>query len=58
MEELLAKKRSGSQSEKQKRAIVADEDGLIELKCHLTLERSEYLTRRAITPDFEEPAGT
>jgi hypothetical protein len=57
MEKSLANKRSGSQTEKQKRAILADEDGLIELKCRLALERSEYLTRKAITPDFKEPAG-
>ena len=57
MEESLANKRSGSQTEKRKRAILADEDGLIELQCRLALERSEYLTRKAITPDFEEPAG-
>jgi hypothetical protein len=43
--------------EKQKRAILADEDGLIELKCCLALERSEYLTSKEITPEFEEPAG-
>lgn len=57
-EELFAKKRSGSQTKKQKRAILAAEDGLIELKCRLALERTEYLTRKAITPDFEEPTGT
>jgi hypothetical protein len=54
MEDSLVNKRSGSQTEKQKRAILADEDGLIELKCRLALERSEYLTRKEITPDFEE----
>jgi hypothetical protein len=53
----LANKRSGSRTEKQKRAVLADEDGLIELKCRLALERSEYLTRKEITPDFEKPAG-
>jgi hypothetical protein len=57
MERSLANKRSGSQTEKQKRAILAAEDGLIELKCRFALERSEYLTRKEITPDFEEPAG-
>ena len=57
MEESLANKRSDSQTEQQKRAILADEDGLIELKCRFALERSEYLARKAITPDFREPAG-
>jgi hypothetical protein len=57
MEKSLANKRSGSQTEKQRRAVLADGDGLIELKCRLALERSEYLTRKEITPDFEEPAG-
>ncbi len=57
MEKSLANKRSGSQTEKQRRAVLVDEDGLIELKCRLALERSEYLTRKEITPDFEEPAG-
>jgi hypothetical protein len=57
MEKSLANKRSGSRTKKQKRALLADEDGLIELKSRLALERSEYLTREEITPDFEEPAG-
>jgi len=57
MEKFLANKRSGSQTEKQRRAMLADEDGLIELKCRFALERSEYLTRKEITPDFEEPRG-
>jgi hypothetical protein len=57
MEKSLANKRSGSHTEKQKRAILADEDGLIELKCRLAVERSEYLTRKEITPDFDEPTG-
>jgi hypothetical protein len=57
MEEFLANKRTGSHTEKQKRAFMADEDGLIELKCRFALERSEYLTRKEITPDFDEPAG-
>ena len=57
MEKFLANKRSGSQTEKHKRAILAVQDGLIELKCRFALERSEYLTRKEITPDFEEPAG-
>jgi hypothetical protein len=55
-EQSLANKRDGSSTERQKREILADEDGLIELKCRLALERSEYLTVKEITPDYEEPA--
>jgi hypothetical protein len=58
MEKRLANKRSGSETEKQKRAILADEDGLIELKCRFALERAEYLTRKEITPDYQEPVAT
>jgi hypothetical protein len=57
MEKFLANKRSDPQTEQQKRAILADQDGLIELKCRFALERSQYLTRKEITPDFEEPKG-
>jgi hypothetical protein len=57
MEKSLANKRNDCQTEKQRRAVLAEEDGLIELKCRLALERSEYLTRKEITPDFEKPAG-
>jgi hypothetical protein len=58
VEKVLANKRSASQTEEQKRSILAKEDGLIELKCRFALERAEYLTRKEITPDFEEPATT
>ena len=56
METFLANKRNGCQTAKEKRAILADRDGLIELKCRFALERSEYLARKEITPDFVEPA--
>jgi hypothetical protein len=39
----------------QETQLVADEDGIIELRCRFVLERAEYLTLKEITPDFVEP---
>ena len=59
MVKFLADKRTCSETEKQRGAILAAQDGLIELKCRLALERAEYLTLKEITPDFkEEPASS
>lgn len=38
----------------QETQLVADEDGIIELRCRLVLERAEYLTLKEITPDYVE----
>jgi hypothetical protein len=52
LEQSIANKKSGSVTRKQTRGILADEDGLIELKYRLTLERGEYLALKEITPDY------
>lgn len=55
----LAQKQTKSErTQKQERQIMADEDGLIELKHRLQLEEAEYRTMKSITPDFEEPSQT
>jgi hypothetical protein len=55
-EQELGKKRASSiaMTQRKRVALLADEDGLIELKYRLGLERSEYLVRKSITPDYEE----
>jgi|ERR1700678_3547445 hypothetical protein len=35
--------------------IIADEDGIVELRCRYVLERAEYLALKEITPDYVEP---
>jgi hypothetical protein len=55
LEESNSNKKSGSRTQKQRRGILADEDGLIELKRRFTLEKAEYLAIKEITPDYEEP---
>jgi hypothetical protein len=54
----LEKKQSGKteRTKKREREILADEDGLIELRYRLQLEKTEYLALKKITPDHEEPA--
>jgi hypothetical protein len=41
-------------TKKQQRELLAQEDGIIELKYRLQLEKVEYLNLKMITPDFEE----
>jgi hypothetical protein len=55
-EKALGKRRTSSVAMTQRKrvALLADEDGLIELKYRLRLERSEYLVQKSITPDYEE----
>jgi hypothetical protein len=55
LEESIANKKIGSATQKQRRGILTDEDGLIELKRRLTLEKAEYLAIKEITPDYEGP---
>jgi hypothetical protein len=58
--EASLEKRLNAKSErtkKQEREILADEDGVIELKYRFKLEETEYLNLKAITPDYEEPGS-
>ena len=56
-EATLAKKRAKTErTPKEDRGIVADEDGIFELKYRLKLEESEYKSQKAISPDFVEPS--
>ena len=41
-------------TKQQERQLLADEDGIIELRDRLKLERAEYLNLKEITPDFVE----
>jgi hypothetical protein len=43
-----------SRTKQQERQLLADEDGIIELRRRLTLERSEYLAQKEISPDYIE----
>jgi hypothetical protein len=44
-----------SRTKKQGTQLVADEDGIIELRYRLSLERAEYWAQKEITPDYVEP---
>jgi hypothetical protein len=55
----LEKKRAKKgRTKKQETQLVADEDGLIEIRYRLTLERVEYLAHKEISPDYIEPPPT
>ena len=45
-----------ARDKKQDAQLMADEDGIIELRCRLALERTEYLALKEITPDYVEPS--
>jgi hypothetical protein len=47
-----------SSTKKQATQLMADEDGIIELRYRLILERAEYLALKEITPDCIEPLRT
>jgi uncharacterized protein YyaL (SSP411 family) len=55
-ESLEKNREKKKKSQVEDRAILADENGVIELRCRLSLERSEYLSLKEITPDWEEPS--
>jgi hypothetical protein len=44
-----------ARTKKQETQLVADEDGIIELRCRLALERTEYLALKEISPDYVDP---
>jgi hypothetical protein len=44
-----------ARTKKQETQLMADEDGIIELRCRLALERTEYLALKEISPDYVEP---
>ena len=46
-----------NRTKKQETQLVADEDGIVELRCRYVLERAEYLALKEITPDYIEDAG-
>lgn len=51
-----AKSSNQARDKKQDAQLMADEDGIIELRCRLALERTEYLALKEITPDYVEPS--
>jgi hypothetical protein len=55
--ELQRKRAVKRRTKQQERQLLADEDGTIELRDRLKLERAEYLNLREITPDFVEGSG-
>jgi hypothetical protein len=56
--EAAIEKKAGNEArnKNQETQLLADEDGIIELRCRLALERAEYLALKEITPDYVEPA--
>jgi tmRNA-binding protein len=51
------RKRAVKRRTKQQRQLLADEDGIIELRDRLKLERAEYLNLKVISPDYTEGVG-
>ena len=45
-----------ARTKKQDTQLMADEDGIVELRCRLALERTEYLALKEISPDYVEPS--
>ena len=54
--DLDRKRAARSRTKTQETQLFADEDGIMELRCRLVLERSEYLALKEITPDYVEQA--
>jgi hypothetical protein len=48
------KRAARRRTKKQERQLLADEDGIIELRDRLKLERAEYLNLKEISPDYIE----
>ena len=55
--EFERKRTNKNRTKKQETQLVADEDGIIELRCRFVLERAEYLALKEISPDYIEGAG-
>jgi hypothetical protein len=55
-EKALEKKRtpSADKTSRKRVALIAEKDGLIELKYRLGLERSKYLVQKSITPEQDD----
>jgi hypothetical protein len=51
------KRAAKRRTKQQERQLLADEDGIIELRDRLKLERAEYLNLKEISPDYIEGAG-
>jgi hypothetical protein len=45
-----------ARTKQQETQLMADEDGIVELRCRLALERTEYLALKEISPDYVEPS--
>jgi hypothetical protein len=56
--DVAEKHRVQSRTKKQEIQLIADEDGVIELRYRLVLERAEYSALKDITPDYVEPLPT
>jgi hypothetical protein len=56
--DLARKQTKKSRTKKQATQRVADEDGIIELRYRLVLERAEYLAQKEISPDYVEPLAS
>ena len=54
--EFQRKQAMKKRTKQQERQLLADEDGIIELRDRLKLERAEYLNLKEISPDYIEGA--
>jgi hypothetical protein len=52
--DVVEKTSNKARTKKQETQLLADEDGLIELRYRLSLEKAEYLALKEISPDFVE----
>jgi tmRNA-binding protein len=52
--EFQRKQAMKKRTKQQERQLLADEDGIIELRDRLKLERAEYLNLKEISPDYIE----
>jgi hypothetical protein len=49
------KQKKQGRTKRQEGQLLADQDGIIELRYRIDLERAEYLPQKEITPDYVEP---
>jgi hypothetical protein len=53
--EFERRQKKQGRTQKQEAQLLADQDGIIELRYRIGLERAEYLAQKEITPDYVEP---
>jgi hypothetical protein len=53
--EFERKQKKQGRTKRQEGQLLADQDGIIELRYRIGLERAEYLAQKEITPDYVEP---